>query len=237
MIPWLGKALSFPPLGKALQEPNGLLAAGGDLTPERLLAAYERGIFPWYSAHQPILWWSPDPRMVLFPAEFTPRRSLAKVLRNRDYEVRCDTAFERVMRACAATPREGQDGTWITEEIVRGYCALHAAGHAHSVETWIDGELVGGLYGVAIGRAFYGESMFAHVRDASKYAFAHLASFLREQACGIIDCQMKTSHLASLGAREIPRRSFIATLDSLTREAPMSGWNLLTRRWRTGDRA
>jgi leucyl/phenylalanyl-tRNA--protein transferase len=231
MIPWLGKSHTFPPLTKALQEPNGLIAAGGDLSPERLLAAYAHGIFPWYSHGQPILWWSPDPRMVLFPAEFAPRRSLAKVLRNRDYEVRCDSAFETVMRACGATPREGQDGTWITEEILAGYCGLHALGHAHSIETWFDGKLVGGLYGVAIGRAFYGESMFAHATDASKIAFAHLVHFLQSQGCGIIDCQMKTDHLASLGAREIPRREFAARIGELVQQPAMQGWAQIARAW------
>ncbi len=229
MIPWLGKSHAFPPLTKALQEPNGLIAAGGDLRPERLLAAYRQGIFPWYSSGQPILWWSPDPRMVLFPEEFAPRRSLAKALRNRDYEVRCDTAFERVMRACAATPREGQDGTWITDQILEGYCGLHALGHAHSIETWVDGQLAGGLYGVALGRAFYGESMFSHATDASKIAFSHLVRFLQTQGCGIIDCQMKTEHLASLGAREIPRREFAAHLDRLTPLPAMAGWSGISR--------
>ncbi|MBL8381774.1 MAG: leucyl/phenylalanyl-tRNA--protein transferase [Burkholderiales bacterium] len=231
MIPWLADSIGFPPLGAALDDPNGLLAAGGDLAPARLLEAYRRGIFPWYSSGQPILWWSPDPRLVLFPDEFIPRRSLAKVLRNRDYEIRCDSAFETVVRACAATPRPGQDGTWIGEEIVQGYCALHRAGYAHCIETWIDGRLAGGLYGVAIGRAFYGESMFSHATDASKIAFAHLADFLREQACGIIDCQMRTSHLQSLGAREIPRSAFAALLDRLTSMPAMRGWSTLARRW------
>jgi leucyl/phenylalanyl-tRNA--protein transferase len=231
MIAWLSKSHAFPPLTKALQDPNGLLAAGGDLSPERLLAAYSRGIFPWYSPGQPILWWSPDPRMVLFPAEFAPRRSLAKVLRNREYEVRCDTAFEQVMRHCAGTPREGQDGTWITEEILAGYCGLHARGHAHSIETWVDGKLVGGLYGVALGRAFYGESMFSHATDASKIAFCHLVRFLQTQACGIIDCQMRTDHLASLGAREIPRAEFAAHLTELTPQPAMSGWSSISRSW------
>lgn len=214
-----------------------MLAAGADLSPGRLLEAYRRGIFPWYSDGQPILWWSPDPRMVVFPDEFSPRRSLAKSLRNRDYEIRCDTAFEAVMRACATTPREGQDGTWITDEVVHGYCALHAAGHAHSVETWIDGRLAGGLYGVNIGRAFYGESMFSHATDASKFAFAHLAAFLQDAGCGIIDCQMKTSHLASLGAREIPRARFAALLGSLTQAPSITGWTLLARRWHPGATA
>ena len=235
MIPWLGKSLTFPPLTRALQEPNGLLAAGGDLSPERLLEAYSRGIFPWYSPEQPILWWSPDPRMVMFPDEFAPRRSLAKVLRNREYEVRCDTAFEQVMRACAATPREGQDGTWITEEILAGYCGLHRQGHAHSIETWIDGRLVGGLYGVALGRAFYGESMFAHATDASKIAFSHLVHFLQTRACGIIDCQMRTDHLASLGAREISRQEFATHLADLTKQPAMQGWADMQRYWYPGN--
>lgn len=231
MIPWLSKSYAFPPLAKALAEPNGLLAAGGDLAPARLLEAYSRGIFPWYSPGQPILWWSPDPRMVLFPEEFAPRRSLAKVLRNKEYEVRCDSAFEQVMRLCAATPREGQDGTWITDEILAGYCGLHAQGYAHSIETWVGGRLVGGLYGVALGRAFYGESMFSHVTDASKIAFCHLVRFLQNQACGIIDCQMRTDHLASLGAREIPRAQFAARLAELTALAPMRGWAEISRAW------
>ena len=175
MITWLEGDAPFPPLGAALDEPNGLLAAGGELSIERLPTAYRIGIFPWYSAGQPVLWWSPDPRMVVLPYAFAPKRSLAKVLRNKAYEVRCDTAFEAVMRACAGTPRDGQNGTWITEEMIRAYVRLHSAGHAHSMETWIDGELAGGLYGLAIGRMFYGESMFSHSTDASKIAFAHLA--------------------------------------------------------------
>ena len=235
MIPWLGPKSAFPPLATALDEPNGLIAAGGDLSARRLLQAYRQGIFPWYSEGQPILWWSPDPRMVVFPAEFAPRRSLQKTLRNRAYEIRCDSAFEQVMRACASAPRDGAPGTWITDDIVRGYCALHAQGHAHSVETWIDGELVGGLYGVNIGRAFYGESMFARSTDASKLAFAHLALFLRDAGCGIIDCQMKTEHLASLGAREIPRDRFADLLEELTAAPSIEGWSGLARRWQTGN--
>jgi leucyl/phenylalanyl-tRNA---protein transferase len=235
VIPWLEGDLDFPPLADALTEPNGLLAAGGDLSPGRLLSAYRRGIFPWYSRGQPILWWSPDPRMVLFPAEFSPRRSLLKVLRNRAYEVRCDTAFDAVIRACAQTPREGQDGTWIGRDIIAGYSALHAAGHAHSIETWVDGRLAGGLYGVAIGRAFYGESMFSHVTDASKIAFAHLVRFLHSRGCGIIDCQMKTGHLASLGAREIPRSEFAARLAGAIHAPRMEGWQSISPRWDSGE--
>ncbi|MFN0163563.1 MAG: leucyl/phenylalanyl-tRNA--protein transferase [Burkholderiales bacterium] len=231
MIPWLDARTPFPPVEDALAEPNGLLAAGADLAPQRLLAAYTRGIFPWYSRGQPILWWSPDPRMVVMPSEFSPRRSLLKALRNRNYEIRCDSAFEAVMRACADTPRAGQDGTWITDDILASYTRLHALGYAHSVETWIDGQLAGGLYGVAIGRAFYGESMFAHATDASKIAFAHLAAFLAERACGIIDCQMNTIHLQSLGAREISRADFSARLAVLTAQSPLQGWRSLKRHW------
>ncbi|MDK9702166.1 MAG: leucyl/phenylalanyl-tRNA--protein transferase [Sulfuritalea sp.] len=215
MIPWLPEEPAFPPLEKALAEPNGLLAAGGDLSPQRLLAAYRRGIFPWYSRGEPILWWSPDPRMVLFPDEFKLSASLAKTLRNAKYEVRLDSAFGDVVRACAGKPREGQAGTWITREMQAAYCELHRLGYAHSAETWIDGKLAGGLYGVAIGRAFYGESMFTDVRDASKIALAHLCAYLKQRGFGIIDCQMETAHLASLGARPIPRRDFAARLDVL----------------------
>ena len=231
MITWLEGDAPFPPLSLALDEPNGLLAAGGELTIERLLTAYRSGIFPWYSDDQPVLWWSPDPRMVVLPHGFAPKRSLAKVLRNKVYEVRCDTAFEAVMRACAGTPRDGQNGTWITEEMIAAYVRLHRAGHAHSMETWIDGELAGGLYGLAIGRMFYGESMFSHSTDASKIAFAHLCAFLAEQECGMIDCQMNTDHLASLGGQEIPRAQFVQALDALVRAPAMRGWREITRRY------
>lgn len=214
MIPWLDGALPFPPVEAALREPNGLLAAGGDLTPARLLDAYRHGIFPWFSPGDPILWWSPDPRMVLFPARFKLSRSLARVIRNGGFEVRMDTAFEMVMRACAA-PRAGQNGTWIQEDMIAAYCALHELGYAHSVETWRDGELVGGLYGVAIGRMFYGESMFSRETNASKVALAHLSRQLERWDFGLIDCQMNTPHLASLGAREIPRAEFVERLAQL----------------------
>lgn len=210
MIPWLPPEPVFPPASQALAAPNGLLAAGGDLSPQRLLAAYRQGIFPWYSAGEPILWWSPDPRMVLFPEEMRITRSLAKTLRNGDYAVKLDTAFEQVIAACATTPRQGQSGTWITAEMQAAYCRLHRLGHAHSVETWRKGRLVGGLYGVAIGRVFCGESMFSHATDASKIALAHLCRFLAARGFGIIDCQMHTPHLASLGARPIPRSEYLA---------------------------
>jgi leucyl/phenylalanyl-tRNA--protein transferase len=214
VIPWLDPGDPFPPPAQALAEPNGLLAAGADLSVERLIAAYRRGIFPWYSAGQPILWWSPDPRMVLIPSELRLTRSLRKRLHRRDYEVRADTAFEAVMRGCAE-PRAGQDGTWITGEMIAAYGALNRCGIAHSVETWIDGELAGGLYGVALGSAFFGESMFTLVTDASKIALAHLVRQLGRWSFGMIDCQMATSHLAAFGAREIPRARFMARLAEL----------------------
>jgi leucyl/phenylalanyl-tRNA--protein transferase len=214
MIPWLESSDPFPPLERALSEPDGLLAAGADLTPARLLTAYRSGIFPWYSAGQPVLWWSPDPRMVLFPAEFRMPRSLLKRLRRRDYEVRVDTAFEVVMRACAA-PRSDGAGTWITPQMIAAYCELHRLGHAHSVETWINGKLAGGLYGIALGRMFYGESMFTRAPDASKIALAHLVRQLSGRQFGMIDCQMNTAHLARFGGREIPRREFSQRLAEL----------------------
>lgn len=214
MIPWLEAGDPFPPVTRALREPNGLLAAGADLSVARLTDAYRRGIFPWYGAGQPLLWWSPNPRMVLFPPELRLSRSLRKRLRRRDYVIRCDSAFGAAVRACAA-PRAGQSGTWITEEMIAAYGALHCQGLAHSVETWIDGELVGGLYGVALGRMFYGESMFARATDASKIALAHLVKQLARWNFGMIDCQMQTAHLASFGAREIPRAEFTRSLREL----------------------
>jgi leucyl/phenylalanyl-tRNA--protein transferase len=214
MIPLLHDNTPFPPLEQALRTPNGLLAAGGSLTPARLLDAYRHGIFPWFNADDPILWWSPDPRMALFPQEFKISHSLRKTLRSRHYEVRTDTAFEQVMRACAA-PRNGQAGTWIHEDMIAAYSALHRIGFAHSVETWMDGELVGGLYGMSIGRMFYGESMFSRRSDASKVALAHLTAQLRRWNFGMIDCQMNTPHLSSLGAREIPRTEFVQRLQEL----------------------
>ena len=226
MIPWLTPDDAFPPVGRALKEPNGLLAAGADLSVPRLLQAYRNGIFPWFNEDQPILWWSPDPRMVMFPAELKVSRSLGKRLRRRDYEVRADTAFGAVVRACAA-PRDGADGTWITEHMVEAYEAFHRAGHAHSLETWIGDELAGGLYGVALGRAFFGESMFTRATDASKIALAHLARQLERWGYGVIDCQMTTPHLARLGAREIPRAVFVRKLGELVNYPQTGGsWRL-----------
>ena len=211
----------FPPLHQAL--PDGLLAMGGELTAPWLLDAYRHGIFPWFGEEDPILWWSPDPRMVLPPHHFKLSKSLLRVIRNGGFEVRVDTAFERVMRACAA-PRAGQDGTWISEDIIAGYVSLHQAGVAHSVETWFDGELVGGLYGVSIGRMFYGESMFSRRSNASKVALAHLCRQLTRWQFGLIDCQMNTGHLASLGAAEIPRAEFIQQLQNLIDCPPPAVW-------------
>lgn len=219
MIPWLANDAHFPPVERALGVPNGLLAAGGDLSVTRLLAAYRNGIFPWFNPGEPILWWSPDPRMVLIPGEFRISRSLARTLRNGGHEVRWDTAFEQVMRGCAA-PRAAQSGTWIGEDMIAAYCELHQSGYAHSVETWAGGRLVGGVYGVSIGRMFYGESMFSDVSNASKIALAHLARQLERWQFGMIDCQMNTPHLATLGAREIPRSEFIASLKELIHCAP-----------------
>jgi len=216
MIPWLAHANEFPPLERALGEPNGLLCAGGDLLPPRLLAAYRAGIFPWYAAGEPILWWSPDPRMVLVPHEFRIARSLRRTLRRGAYEVRLDSNFVAVITACATTPRKGQPGTWITAEMQAAYRRMHELGYAHSVEVWVRQALVGGVYGLSIGKMFYGESMFSLLTDASKIALAHLARYLATRGYGLIDCQMKTAHLASLGAREIPRGEFIGRLHQLT---------------------
>jgi leucyl/phenylalanyl-tRNA---protein transferase len=232
MVPWLERDDPFPPLDSALKNPNGLLAAGADLSPGRLLAAYRQGIFPWYAEGEPLLWWSPDPRMVLIPPELKISRSLAKTLRNRDYEIRFDSDFAAVMQGCASRGADsaaaGADGygTWITADMCAAYQRLHELGYAHSTETWIDGELAGGLYGVAIGRMFYGESMFTRVRDASKIAVVHLVRRLARQGYGMIDCQMHTPHLASLGARAIARSEFSLRLRELVDYAvPPMKWD------------
>ena len=209
-ITWLtpeGDREWFPPLEQALDEPDGLLAAGGDLAPARLLAAYRRGIFPWYSAGQPVLWWAPNPREVMLPAEFRRSRSLAKTLRNRGFKVTFDREFAAVIAACAAR-RENSAGTWITPEMHAAYCELHARGHAHSVEVRLNGALVGGLYGVLMGRVFFGESMFSRERDASKVAFARLVERALVAGLQLIDCQLPTAHLRSLGSRPMARAEF-----------------------------
>jgi leucyl/phenylalanyl-tRNA--protein transferase len=202
----------FPDVDEALAEPNGLLAVGGDLSSQRLLSAYRRGIFPWYGEGQPILWWSPDPRCVLFPEDLKVSRSLRATLRKGRFQVSVDRAFREVMAGCAG-PRRGQPGTWVTPELIEAYDRLHRLGYAHSVECWRDGRLVGGLYGVALGRVFFGESMFSREADASKVCLVHLVSHLREQDFRLIDCQVPTPHLESLGAVTIPRTRFIKILE------------------------
>jgi leucyl/phenylalanyl-tRNA--protein transferase len=225
MVAWLRPETPFPPLATALAVPNGLIAAGADLSPERLVAAYRRGIFPWYSEGQPILWWSPDPRMVLFVRDFRVPRSLAKRVRRRDFEVRIDTSFRAVIEGCASRVREGQNGTWITPAMLDAYCELHRRGIAHSVESWQDGRLCGGLYGIALGRAFFGESMFALTADASKVALVHLVAHLQRLDVPLIDCQQETAHLARFGARPVPRAAFAAQLAQLIHSgAPVPGW-------------
>src|SRR5262245_40015429 len=214
MIRWLGPRDPFPPVETALTDPNGLLAAGGDLSPDRLLDAYRRGIFPWSGPDEPMLWWSPDPRMVLFLGELHISRSLRRRLRG-GFTVTADTAFRAVVEGCAGLRAEA-NGTWITPEVVEAYAELNRLGRAHSIETWIDGELAGGLYGVAIGRMFYGESMFSRRADASKIALVHLVRQLERWGFEMIDCQMSTSHLATLGAREIRRRDFLDRVRPLT---------------------
>jgi len=201
----------FPPLEQALEEPCGLLAAGGDLSPERLIAAYRRGIFPWYSPGQPVLWWSPDPRAVLFPEEFHCSRSLAKTLRNGGFSYSMDRDFGAVIDGCAA-PRAASPGTWITSDMRAAYLELYHLGHAHSIEIWRGAELVGGLYGVRLGGVFFGESMFSRARDASKAALAHLVALCRRNSLAVIDCQLPSRHLTSLGSRTIPRSQFQALL-------------------------
>ncbi|SNS36086.1 leucyl/phenylalanyl-tRNA--protein transferase [Noviherbaspirillum humi] len=235
MIPWLGKKSPFPDVSRALTELDGapgLLAAGADLSPERLLYAYQNGIFPWFSEGQPILWWSTDPRMVLYTSRLKLSHSLRKTLRKVEqnradggpWSIRFDTAFADVMRACAAPRRDGT-GTWISEDIIRGYTALHERGFAHSAEVWLHGELVGGAYGVSIGRMFYGESMFARVTDASKIALAYLVRFLQLHGVEMIDCQQETGHLASLGAAPIPRHEFISHLRNAIAFPQIERWN------------
>lgn len=222
----------FPDPGLALKEPNGLLAIGGDLSPQRLLAAYRRGIFPWYSQGQPILWWSPDPRAVLYPDRIKISRSLRKTLKKTPYAVTMDQAFDDVISACAA-PRQDEAGTWILPEMKQAYCRLHELGYAHSVECWNNGQLVGGLYGVAIGRVFFGESMFSRETAASKVAFVHLAGQLQQWGYGLIDGQVSSAHLTTLGAEDIPRQEFLTQLEDLcNQDAVVGSWQL---NWQFGD--
>lgn len=225
MIPLLGPADPFPPVDRALDEPNGLLAAGGGLSVARLIDAYRRGIFPWFSEGDPVLWWSPDPRMVLRTDSVHVSRSLRRRLRRGDYEVSFDRAFGDVLQACAA-PRRAESGTWLVTSMIRAYERLHRAGVAHSIEVWMKGELAGGLYGVALGRMFFGESMFTRQTDASKMAIVTLTLQLARWDVPLIDCQMRTEHLASLGAVEVPRRDFVRTVDHLVSQRPITEWQL-----------
>jgi leucyl/phenylalanyl-tRNA---protein transferase len=225
VLAWIESDDPFPPVERALKNPSGLLCAGADLSMDRLLEAYRHGIFPWYSRSEPVLWWSPDPRMVLRCDELKVPRSLAKNLRNKGFESRIDSSFAAVLKKCAE-PRKGEPGTWLSRDMQAAYLALHEAGYAHSFETWHENELVGGLYGVAIGRMFYGESMFSRQTDASKVALVNLVAFLKERGFPLIDCQMHTPLLASLGAREIPRRTFLRALSTLVNYAePPGKWN------------
>jgi len=210
-------------LEQALREPPGLLAAGGDLSPARLLAAYERGVFPWYSAQQPILWWSPDPRMVLFPNEFNCSRSLRKTLRNGPFTSRVDSDFSATIRACAAPRRSGSD-TWLNTDMITSYQQLHLLGFGHSVETYENDQLVGGLYGIQLAQVFFGESMFSLRRDASKVALARLVEECRARDIHLIDCQVASAHLASLGAREVSRSQFAGLLRRYARRSPSGSW-------------
>ena|SRR5688572_1083072 len=220
MIPWLNRDDLFPPIARALATPNGLLCAGADLSPARLVQAYSQGIFPWFSEGDPILWWSPDPRMVLFPEELRVSRSLRKTVARDLYETRFDHDFRAVIEACSE-PRRADGGTWIVPEMVEAYVRLHQLGFAHCVESWRDGELAGGLYGVALGRVFFGESMFTRAPDASKAALVKLVERLRECGFRVIDCQQSTAHLASLGAREIPRKAFVQLLKESIQYPPI----------------
>ncbi|HHH47874.1 MAG TPA: leucyl/phenylalanyl-tRNA--protein transferase [Gammaproteobacteria bacterium] len=218
---------AFPDISLALDEPDGLLAVGGDLRPQRLLAAYRQGIFPWYNHGQPILWWSPNPRMVLFPRKLHVSRSLRKTLRQQRFRLSADSAFKAVIEACSAPRGNGEGGTWITEEMQQAYRHLFELGHAHCVECWLDDELVGGLYGIGIGRVFFGESMFSRTRDASKVAFVQLVRQLEQWGYGLVDCQVHSAHLESLGAENIDREHFRQLLDHWCPQAGRSG------RWTT----
>jgi leucyl/phenylalanyl-tRNA---protein transferase len=217
----LGREVAFP--DPALAEPDGLLAVGGDLRPERVLTAYAQGIFPWYDERSPLLWWSPDPRLVLEPEALHVSRSLRRTIRRGAFRVTADTAFQRVIRRCAARPRPGQRGTWITEEMVAAYLALHRLGFAHSFEAWEGEALAGGLYGVSLGAVFFGESMFADRPDASKVAFVRAVDWLASRGIRLVDCQVRTEHLVTLGAREIPRGAFLDRLRAALAQPTVRG--------------
>lgn len=230
-ITWLSSHHhGFPPVESALKEPNGLLAAGGDLSVERLTKAYQQGIFPWFEEGQPILWWSPNPRAVIYPHQVKISRSLRKTLRKNRFQVTLDQSFEQVIRACSG-PRPESQGTWITPEMITAYTELHRKGLAHSVETWLDGELVGGLYGIGLGKVFFGESMFSRESDASKVAFAHLCRQLQAWQFAVIDCQVPNEHLKSLGSVEIPLAEFKAILTLHTLRPSPSNWSSTLSNW------
>jgi leucyl/phenylalanyl-tRNA---protein transferase len=224
MIPFLGPTDPFPPVDQALDQPDGLLAAGGTLTMKRLVDAYRQGIFPWFNEGDPVLWWSPDPRTVLVPSRLHVSHSLKKRLKKNTFAVTIDVAFARVLDGCAA-PRAEDSGTWLSGQMRRAYTSLHVAGLAHSVEVWMDGELAGGIYGVALGRMFFGESMFSRRTDASKIAMTRLAAQLDRWRFPLIDCQLETDHLMSLGAEHMPRRDFVGAVERLSRE-PEPSWQL-----------
>lgn len=234
MIPWLSpQNLDFPPVEYAMDEPNGLLAAGGDLNPDRILAAYRQGIFPWFNPGDPILWWSPNPRTVIFPETHHVSKSLRKTLRKGLYRVTFDRAFVQVMQGCAA-PRNYANGTWISDAIIASYTELHRRGFCHSVEVWLGDELVGGLYGMALGKVFFGESMFSRADNASKVGFTYLVRTLRDWGFQLIDCQVANEHLFSLGAKEIPREDFQELLLNFTNLAsnyPQTWSNIALARW------
>ena len=221
----LSNQIDFPPAW--LARSDGLLCIGGDLKPQRLILAYQNGIFPWFSENEPILWWSPDPRLVLFPRDIKISRSLKKSIRKHQFSITFDQAFEETIRACAA-PRGGEeDGTWLMEEMIEAYVTLHHMGIAHSVETWSQGKLVGGLYGLSLGKSFFGESMFHTQTDASKAALAFLANHLACHNFDLIDCQITSDHLLSLGAREIPRQTFLKILKrSVHANVDPTPWNI-----------
>lgn len=227
MIPWLDNRCLFPDINTALDQPNGLLAAGGNLHPETLLRAYSQGIFPWYSSPDPILWWSPNPRTVIEPGHVHISRSMHKLLKKNTFTITCDQAFSRVMHGCAGA-RNYTDQTWISQDIIDAYTCLHQLNHAHSIEVWQDGELTGGLYGVAIGCMFFGESMFSLIPNASKTGFIRLCQTLQQCGFELLDCQVHSTHLASLGAHQISRRDFSDRLSELTVKRPIaSPWSII----------
>jgi len=217
----LSSKLEFPP--PSLAEPNGLLCVGGDLSTERILLAYSSGIFPWYSENEPVLWWSPDPRLILYPEKIKISRSLKKKIKTNTFKVTIDQAFNDVIYACANTRIQNSEETWLTDEMIAAYKRLHKEGFAHSIECWKDDELAGGLYGISLGGCFFGESMFTNISDASKIALVKLADFLKENGFDLIDCQITTDHLTSMGGFEVPRQTFLKQLKNSLEKPTISG--------------